>query len=66
VVLWLVMAAVGEAYGLLFESSYPLTNALLFGAFACAGLEFLVINGAFTKSAPLHLLWRRCILLPPF
>jgi len=53
VVLWLVMAAVGEAYGLLFESSYPLTNALLFGAFACAGLEFLVINGAFTKSAPL-------------
>jgi len=55
VVLWLVMAAVGEAYGLLFDSSHPLTNALVFGAFACAGLEFLVINGAFTKSAPLSL-----------
>jgi len=55
-ILWLVMGAVGVAAGLLFQSSYPLTNALLFGAFTCAGLEFLIINGAFTKSAPLSLI----------
>ncbi len=49
------MAAVGAACGLLFQSSYPLTNALLFGAFTCMGLEFLIINGTFVKSVSLSL-----------
>ncbi len=52
-ILWLVIAAVGGAYAWTSGSSYALTNALLFGAFICAGFEFIVINGAFERSAPL-------------
>ena len=50
-VLWLLIAAVGGAYSWASGSSYPLTNAILFGAFVSAGFEFLVIYGAFQKSA---------------
>ena len=50
-ILWLVVAAVGAAYSFFFRSQQSLTNALLFGAFVCAGLEFLVINGTFVKNA---------------
>lgn len=53
--LWLLIAAIGEAYSLLSGSQYPLTNALLFGAFVCAGFEFLVIQGAFVKKVPVSL-----------
>ncbi len=54
--LWILIAALGAAYAWSSGSSYPLTNALLFGAFVSAGFEFLVINGAFEKSAPVSLL----------
>ncbi len=53
--LWILIAAMGAIYGWSSNSSYPLTNAILFGAFISAGFEFLVINGAFEKSVPLSL-----------
>ena len=49
--LWLLVAAVGAAYSLYAGSPRPLTSAILFGAFACAGFEFLIIQGAFEKNA---------------
>jgi len=49
--LWLLIAVVGGAYSLASGSSFPLTNALLFGAFVSVGFEFLVIHGAFQRSA---------------
>jgi putative membrane protein len=49
-ILWGLVAAVGAAYGWATGSPNPLTNALLFGAFACAGLVFIIINGAFVKN----------------
>lgn len=53
--LWLLVAAIGAAYALPAGSTLALTNAILFGAFVCAGLEFLIIQGAFQKNAPLSL-----------
>jgi putative membrane protein len=53
--LWLLIAAIGAAYALSSGSSNPLTNAILFGAFVCAGFEFLVIQGAFEKKTSLSL-----------
>jgi putative membrane protein len=53
--LWLLCVACGLLAGWLGGPSSALTNAFLFGAFACAGFEFLVINGVFTGSAPLSL-----------
>ena len=50
--LWLLIAAVGEVFSLGSGSPNPLTNAILFGAFACAGFEFLIIEGAFQKNVP--------------
>ncbi len=47
-VLWLLCAACGMVNAWLTGSSYSLNNAILFGAFLCSGLEFLVINGTFT------------------
>ena len=52
-VVWLVAAALGAFYAWYSQSPYPITNALLFGAFVCAGLEFIVIKGVFAKSASL-------------
>ena len=49
--LWLLIATVGVAYALPSGSQYPLTTAVLFGAFVCAGFEFVVIQGAFEKNA---------------
>ena len=49
--LWLLTAAVGGAYSWVSGSSYPLTNAILFGAFVSVGFEFLVIQGVFQRSA---------------
>jgi len=49
--LWLLIAAVGGAYSWASGSSYPLTNAILFGAFVSVGFEFLVIQGVFQRSA---------------
>lgn len=63
-ILWLVFAACGAACAWLSKSPNPLTNALLFGAFACAGFEFLVINGSFTKSAPIS--FALAVLHPAF
>ncbi len=54
-VLWLLVVAVGAFYSLAAGSVNPLTNALLFGAFAAAGFDFLVINGAFERNALLSL-----------
>lgn len=45
---WLLCVACGLLFTWLSRSPPALTNAYLFGAFACAGLEFLVINGVFT------------------
>ena len=49
--LWLLIGAVGGAYSRVSGSSYPLTNAILFGAFVSVGFEFLVIHGVFQRSA---------------
>ena len=49
--LWLLVAAIGGAYSWSSGSPYPLTNAILFGAFVSTGFEFLVIHGAFQRSA---------------
>ncbi len=46
--LWLILVAVGLGASAVAGSGTPLANAVIFGAFACAGLEFLIINGAFT------------------
>lgn len=54
-ILWLAFAAVGAAYARVTGSPNPLTNMLFFGAFACAGFEFLVINGTFVRSTVLSL-----------
>lgn len=54
-ILWLVIAAIGAVYSSYSRSQQPLTNALVFGAFVCAGLEFLVINGTFVKNAAFSL-----------
>jgi putative membrane protein len=47
--LWLLIAAVGGAYSWASGSPYPLTNAILFGAFVSVGFEFLVIQGVFQR-----------------
>jgi putative membrane protein len=47
-ILWLICAAVGVVYVQLGGTNSSLTNAIVYGAFLGAGLEFLVINGAFT------------------
>jgi putative membrane protein len=49
----LFLAAVGAGWSFVVGSYQPLANAALFGAFVCAGFEFLVISGTFTKSFPL-------------
>jgi putative membrane protein len=55
-VLWLLVAIVGAACSWSSGSSYPLTNAILFGAFVAAGFEFLVIHGAFERRAAVSFL----------
>jgi len=52
-VAWLIAAALGAFYAWYSQSPYPVTNALLFGALVCAGIEFIVINGVFAKSTTL-------------
>lgn len=52
---WLLCVTCGLLVGWLGGPPYVLTNAFLFGAFACAGFEFLVINGVFTASTPFSL-----------
>jgi putative membrane protein len=52
-ILWVVCMACGAAYAWLANSTYALTNATLFGALAATGFEFLIINGAFSRSVPL-------------
>jgi putative membrane protein len=54
-ILWMITGAIGAAYASVSGPGYSYTNALLFGAFVCAGFEFLIINGAFEKNAPLSL-----------
>jgi putative membrane protein len=53
--LWLVMVSLGAASSWVTGAPRPLNNAILYGSFICAGLEFLIINGAFAKSAGLSL-----------
>ena len=53
--LWLLMAVVGAVASSASGSPNPLTGAILFGAFVCAGFEFLVIEGAFQKNVPVSL-----------
>jgi len=50
---WLIFAAAGAGFSLVVSSGQPLAAAIVFFALACIGLEFLVINGAFTRSVPL-------------
>ncbi|MDG7008599.1 MAG: DUF2070 family protein [Nitrososphaerota archaeon] len=54
-VLWFALGVIGAAYALAAGSQRPALNALVYGAFICTGLEFVVINGAFTKNAGLSL-----------
>jgi len=54
-ILWMIFAVVGATYAWVSGSANAYTNALVFGAFSCAGFEFLIINGAFEKNAPLSL-----------
>ena len=54
-ILWLVFVAIGGGIAWFSGSPYPLTNTILYGSLVCGGLEFLVINGAFTKSVALSL-----------
>ena len=53
--LWLLIAAVGSAYSWASHSPYPLTNAILLGAFVSVGFEFLVIQGVFQRRASVSL-----------
>ncbi|MDG6902119.1 MAG: DUF2070 family protein [Nitrososphaerota archaeon] len=53
--LWLLVAAVGAVYAFSSGSQYAVTNSILFGGFICSGFEFLVIQGAFHRNAPLAL-----------
>jgi putative membrane protein len=54
-ILWLFLAAIGAVYSLIVGSANALTNALLYGAVVCSGLEFLIINGAFVRNAGVSL-----------
>lgn len=49
-ILWLLFAGLGSVCSLGTGSSQPVTNAMAFGAFICAGFEFLVVAGAFSGS----------------
>ena len=53
---WIFCLVCGVAYSAVTGSGTPVANALLFGAFACAGFEFIVIDGAFTPNTWLSLL----------
>ena len=53
--LWLPVAAAGGAFALSSGSSFPLTNAILFGGLVCVGFEFLIIEGAFQKNVAFSL-----------
>jgi len=48
-VLWIIFVVCGTVFTWLTGSPGALTNAFLFGAFASAGFEFLVIDGVFTE-----------------
>ncbi len=50
---WLLLVTCGAIYALATSSPSALTDTVVFGAFVCAGLEFLIINGVFTSSAAL-------------
>lgn len=54
-ILWLVLVAIGATYAWATGSPNALTNVYLYGAFVCAGLEYLIINGAFVRSNTLSL-----------
>ena len=54
--LWLVCSSVGLTFAVFIQSERPLANSIMFGALACGGTEFLVINGAFTDNVPLSAL----------
>lgn len=55
-ILWLISLGFGTLYAWLTKASGAVGNSLIFGAFACAGLEFLIINGTFTGKASYSLL----------
>jgi putative membrane protein len=54
-VLLLAIGAAGAVYAWAGGSPDSVTSALVYGAFVCAGLEFLVVYGAFTGNAMLSL-----------
>ena len=54
-ILWLVCVAAGAAYAWASGSTSALTNSFVFGALACIGFEFIIINGTFTENVPLAL-----------
>jgi putative membrane protein len=55
--IWMFCVIWGLTYSLLVgNGGHPLANAVIFGAFACGGFEFIVINGAFVKSMSASLL----------
>ena len=54
-IIWLLCAACGIVFTLLSHSETALTNSLIYGAFLCGGLEFLIVSGAFTETTSLAL-----------
>ena len=50
---WLLFTGIGWAYSAIVGSDQPLASVIMFSAFVCIGLEFLVIRGAFTSSTSL-------------
>jgi putative membrane protein len=52
---WLFCLLCGLVLSFLVGNDRPLDNALVFGAFVCVGLEFVIISGAFAKAASVSL-----------
>ena len=51
--IWAFCTFCGAAYGYASGSPHSLADAAILGAFICAGFEFLIINGVFTKRTSL-------------
>lgn len=53
--LWLAFSTAGALYAWVAGSPVPAADAFVYGAFICAGLEFIIIYGAFTRNVGLSL-----------
>lgn len=53
--IWLFFAGIGFVLAYALGNQHVLGNAVVFGAFAAAGFEFIIINGAFAKNLGLSM-----------